>query len=152
MIYMYFYILFMYYINHFSFLEGFRIVLHLLNIWWFPEPVWYAGVCRLQSAGEAQTGPVGYQTDTSHIRASLWGRAWQNSGLRSHLGGTVPSHAEAIEWLYTSPPRSTTVRYHNKLLMNITFRFYKSSQGWCWRLKSSGCIKPLVNVYWRFES
>lgn len=61
----------MYYINHFSFLEGYRIVFHLLNIWWLPGPVWYVGVRRLQSAGEAQTDPVGYQTDRCHIRAAL---------------------------------------------------------------------------------
>ena len=33
----------------------------------------YVGVRRLQSAGEAQTGPVGYQTDKRHIRAALRG-------------------------------------------------------------------------------
>ena len=61
----------MYYINHFSFLKGCRIVLPLFNIWGLPGPVWYVGVRRLQSAGEAQTGAVGYQTDTRHIRAAL---------------------------------------------------------------------------------
>ena len=61
----------MYYINHFSFLKGYRNVLPLFNIWWLPEPLWYVGVRRLQSAGEAQNGAVGYQTDTRHIRAEL---------------------------------------------------------------------------------
>jgi len=68
---MYFCTLFMYYINHFLFLKGCRIVLHLFNILWLPEPVWYVGVRRLQSAGEAQTGLVEYQTDTRGNRAAL---------------------------------------------------------------------------------
>jgi hypothetical protein len=40
---------------------------------WLLKRVPYVGVRRLQSAGEAQTGPVGYQTDTRHIRAALRG-------------------------------------------------------------------------------
>jgi len=38
---------------------------------WLPEFVRYASVRRLQSVGEAQTGPAGYQTDTGFIRAGL---------------------------------------------------------------------------------
>ena len=41
-------------------------------ILWLSKPVRYASVCRLQSAGEAQNCPVGYQTDTCHITAGLW--------------------------------------------------------------------------------
>jgi hypothetical protein len=33
----------------------------------FPKPLFYTGVCSLQSAGEAQFGPVVYHTDTRHV-------------------------------------------------------------------------------------
>ena len=70
-----------------------------MPIRWPPQSVHYASVCRLQSAGEAQTGPVGYQTDTRHIRASLRGRdrSTGNRGTKEHTFTTVPSHAGTLE-------------------------------------------------------
>jgi len=44
-----------------------------MHEFWLHMPVRYASVRRLQSAGEAQIGPIGYQTDTRHIRAALRG-------------------------------------------------------------------------------
>jgi hypothetical protein len=72
-------------------------------------------MCSLQSAGEAQGGHTAYQTDTRHIRSGLWGweRPRERRGTGSQLWGTVPSHAETNEWLYTAPPGDNTVRLYN---------------------------------------
>jgi hypothetical protein len=61
----------MHVLNEVKFLTftGSIITCHSRYIYCFPQPVHYASEYSLQSAGEARTGPVGYQTDTSHIRA-----------------------------------------------------------------------------------
>jgi hypothetical protein len=68
-------------------------------------------VCSLQSAGEAHSGPPGYQTDTRHSRAGLWETG--GTGTGSCLRGTVPSHAETTEQLHTSPPGDKPTRLHS---------------------------------------
>ena len=55
---------------------GYDNGLRILLIFWLHMPVRYAGVCSLQSAGEAQSGAAGCQTDTRHIRAELQKRGW----------------------------------------------------------------------------
>jgi hypothetical protein len=79
------------------------------------KSVRYISVCSLQSAGEAQSGHTGYQTDTRHIRTGLWGcdRPTERRGTDSQLWGNVPSHAETTEWLHTAPPGDNTVRLYN---------------------------------------
>jgi hypothetical protein len=59
----------------------------------------------LQSVGEAESVPAGYQTDTRHSRAGPWDR-WRGSGLT----GTVPSYANATQRLHTSPPGDKKVQ------------------------------------------
>jgi hypothetical protein len=74
----------------------------------FTKSVGYASVCSLQSAGEAQSGPAGYQTDTRHSRAGLW-----DTGAGSCLRRTVPSHAETTEQLHMSPSGDKPTRLHS---------------------------------------
>jgi hypothetical protein len=81
-----------------------------MHICWVLDSVRYASVCSLQSAGEAHSGPPGYQTDTRHSRAGLW-----DTGTGSCLRGTVPSHAETTEQLHTSPSGDKTVRNSHDL-------------------------------------
>jgi hypothetical protein len=83
-----------------------------MHVCWVLEPVRYASVCSLQSAGETQSGPPGYQTDTRHSRAGLWDTGWPTGGTGTGLclRGTLPSHAETTEQLHTSPPGDKTVR------------------------------------------
>jgi len=80
-------------------MEGLCSHSHRWCVWWVPKPVRDAGVCRLQSAGEAQSGTVGYQTDTRHTRAALqgWDRSARGTGTDTCLPGTVSSYAEEIE-------------------------------------------------------
>jgi hypothetical protein len=82
-------------------------------ICWLPESVRYASVCRLKSAGETQTGPVGYQTDTRHIRAAFRGRdrSRGNRGTKGRTFTTVPSHAGKIDLLYTPSSGDKAVRH-----------------------------------------
>lgn len=72
---------------------------HRLCVWWLYKSVRYVGVCRLQSAAEAQTGPAGYQTDTCHVRAGLRGCDASTGSRRTDpcLPGPISSHAEETE-------------------------------------------------------
>ena len=74
---------------------GYDNDLHIMLIFWLPKPVRYASVCSLQSAGEAQGGADGCQTDTWHIGAELRGSVWpeRRSRTSSHFRWTIPSHA-----------------------------------------------------------
>ena len=74
----------------------------------------YAGVYSLQSAGEAQTDHVGYQTDTRHNRSRIWRQdysAWFRA-TNSHYRTNISTYAEAAQRLHTSPPGHQTVRTH----------------------------------------
>jgi ABC-type molybdate transport system substrate-binding protein len=74
-------------------------------------------VYSLQPAGEAQSVPAGYQTDTRHSRAGLWDTGWTTGGTgkRSCLRGNVPAHAETTEQLHTLPPGDKTVQLTDNL-------------------------------------
>jgi len=80
-------------------MEGLCSHSHRWCVWWLPKPIRNVGVRRLQSAGKAQSGTAGYQTDTLHIRAARQG--WDRSGRWARtdtcLPGTVSSYAEEIE-------------------------------------------------------
>jgi hypothetical protein len=89
---------------HSSF-TGHCFPLHRMHVCWVHKSVRYASVCSLQSAGETQSGPAGYQTDTRHSRVGLSDWEWPAGGT-----GTVPSHAETTEQLHTSPPGDKTVQ------------------------------------------
>jgi hypothetical protein len=81
-----------------TFVAGRCVIVHDILDCCLPWPVRHASVYSLQSAGEAQSVPAGYQTDTRHSRAGLW-----DTG--SCLRGNVPSYANTTEQLHTSPPR-----------------------------------------------
>jgi hypothetical protein len=52
-------------------MKGHGITLLGMHVCYLPESIRYASVCSLQSAGEAQSVPAGYQTDTRHSRVGL---------------------------------------------------------------------------------
>ena len=87
-------------------------------IFWLSQPVRYASVCRLQSAGEAQVGAVRHQTDTWHIPAGLWRWDWWTGSSRTeeHSFWTILSHAGTTEQLYTSSPGDNAVRQNDENL------------------------------------
>jgi hypothetical protein len=66
------------------------------------QPVRYASVYSLQPAGEGQSVPAGYQTDTG----GLWDTGWTTggTGTGSEIRGTISSYAETTERLHKSPP------------------------------------------------
>jgi hypothetical protein len=114
-----------------------------------PLSIHYASVYSLQSAGQAQSVPAGYQTDTRHSRAGLWDTGWTTggTGTGSCLRGTVPAHAETTERLHTSPPGDKTVQlfrikvyvsflmFQDHLTLNsmYLYRFLQSFED-CWNI------------------
>jgi hypothetical protein len=107
---------------------GHCIPLRIVFIFRTPKSVRYVSICSLQSAGEAQSGHTGYQTDTRHIRTGLWGwdRPTGREGTDSQVWGTVHSHAETTERLYTAPPGDNTVRLQSsiKLVSGPLIKYY----------------------------
>jgi hypothetical protein len=84
---------------------------------WRAFLLWDIGMHRVQSAGETESEPPGYQTETRHIRAELerwdW---WRKRGRNRDISGSVLSHAETAQWLRTSPPTDHKV--------NRIFRYF----------------------------
>jgi hypothetical protein len=90
---------------------GHCIILRITYRVWLPQPVRDVGVRRLQSAGEAESGAAGYQTDTRHYRPRLW-RTQLSSSFRAtyqHFGARNPTHGKTTKQLHTSPPERKTV-------------------------------------------
>jgi hypothetical protein len=80
---------------------------------WFHKSVRYAGLCSLQSAGEAQRGTAGNTTDPRLIRSELQRGERSTEGRRvSYSRENVPTYAESDQCLHMSTPEDKKVWSH----------------------------------------
>jgi hypothetical protein len=77
---------------------------------------------RLQSAAEADSEPVGYQTETRHIRARIGCWDWPRRRRTStNLSESVSSNAHTTRWLHKSSPADNTVCQPYCIVLTVIF-------------------------------
>jgi hypothetical protein len=83
-------------------------------MFWLLKSLRYASMCSLQSAGEAQSGAVGYQNDTRHIRPGTGRREWSTrfKATNSRYWTSVSRYAGRVKRVHTTPPGHKTVWTH----------------------------------------
>jgi hypothetical protein len=95
---------------------------------WDAFSVWDNSVHCLQSAGETESEPPGYQTETGNVRGGLESWDWPRGREKvPNIWWSVLSHAETAQRLHTSSPANNKLSRFPRRSCPTHHQFYPLS-------------------------